>query len=102
MGLAEAVKNCEGADKQKAPGHQQVTQKEDPSDAFDSGIEHPKANQSKTGSPAFVVGNGRHDLGPGLADQLIDGNNFQSFGPYAFDNFWQSEYSLTAISSAVM
>src|ERR1700686_4730099 len=52
--LPEAIENCEKSYKQQTSRHEQIAEKEDPSDGMGAEVPNREAHPVQTGSPALI------------------------------------------------
>src|SRR5208282_4495827 len=99
---AKAVVNGEDADRNQAPGHQNVTQEENDRDARHGCTEEPEADPIEAGGPIFVGREWRHNIGFGFAHQLVYGDKIKSAGTGAIDNQRERQYGSFPVPAAIV
>ena len=75
---AQTVENGGCADADQASAHQNVAYKENEDDEGVDGSEDEEAGRVHHGPEALVGRDGGHDVGVGLAQQLVHGDNLNS------------------------
>ena len=75
MFCMDTVVQGKSADKNQAPCHQQVANKENDYDKLLACAEHPEPNQAHPCRPQFAGRNWWHHLGARLVHQFADGND---------------------------
>src|SRR5208282_1189653 len=92
----------EEADRNQAPGHQDVTQEKTDRDARHGGTEKPEADPIQPRGPILVGRERRHDIRFRFAHQLVDGDELKSAGTRAIDNQRKRQHGSFPIAAAIV
>ena len=90
------------ADRNQAPGHQNVPEEKDDRDRGHRRAEEPEADPVQPSRPIFVGRERRHNIGFRLPHQLIDRDKGKSAGASAIDNQRERKHRSLAIPAAVV